>query len=288
MLLALVIPAHGHGVLSSRAIERFCRRDAGERSILCAPVPDHTVSARFCRRHIDMPVAVFATVLRRWRDAGLIRRGLAVLDGTRVTASAARDANRGGATLEEQVRRMLAEAQSTGQGEGRPSGPESREAAPPALSRREGCLAQIAAAAADAGFWPEENAANRTEECALFIATRQDRTQRAELRAAASPRGRMLKGLSVHQRLQRTLRTKRGRTIYAKRGASVEPVIGQMKHRRGAGQVSMRGLGACRGAWHGGMPPCTRCATCTGGLSGAGQRVVGGAKSWRTGPEMRQ
>jgi hypothetical protein len=152
MLLALVIPAHGHGVLSSRAIERFCRRDAGERSILCAPVPDHTVSARFCRRHIDMPVAVFATVLRRWRDAGLIRRGLAVLDGTRVTANASLDADRGAATLEEQVRRMLAEAESTDQGEGRPSGPESREAAPPALSRREGCLAQIAAAAADAGF----------------------------------------------------------------------------------------------------------------------------------------
>jgi hypothetical protein len=62
--------------------------------------------------------------------------------------------------------------------------------------------------------------------------------------------GRMPKGLSARQRLQRTLRTKRGRTIHAKRGASVEPVFGQMKDRQGAGQFSMRGLAACRGAWH--------------------------------------
>jgi hypothetical protein len=110
--------------------------------------------------------------------------------------------------------------------------------------------AVLGAAAADAGFWSEENAANQTEECALFIATCQDRTQRAELREAASLRGRMPKGLSARQRMQRKLRTKRGRTIYAKRGVSVEPVIGQMKDRQGAGQVSMRGLGACRGEWH--------------------------------------
>jgi hypothetical protein len=60
----------------------------------------------------------------------------------------------------------------------------------------------------------------------------------------------MPKGLSARQRMQRKLRTKRGRTIYAKRGVSVEPVSGQMKDRQGAGQFSMRGLGACRGEWH--------------------------------------
>jgi hypothetical protein len=45
-------------------------------------VPDHTVIARFRRRHVDGLQAVFATVLRMCRDAGLIRRGLVVLDGT--------------------------------------------------------------------------------------------------------------------------------------------------------------------------------------------------------------
>jgi hypothetical protein len=60
----------------------------------------------------------------------------------------------------------------------------------------------------------------------------------------------MPKGISARQRMQRKLRTKRGRAIYAQRGASVEPVFGQMKDRQGAGQFSMRGLGACQGEWH--------------------------------------
>jgi hypothetical protein len=54
--------------------------------------------------------------------------------------------------------------------------------------------ARLAAAAADAGSWSEENVASRTEECELFIATRQDLMQLAELREAASPRGRMPRG----------------------------------------------------------------------------------------------
>jgi len=108
----------------------------------------------------------------------------------------------------------------------------------------------LGAAVADAGYWSEANAASQTEDCELFIATRQDRQQRAELRDAASPRGRLPKGLSARQRMQRKLRTKRGRAIYALRGASVEPVFGQMKQRQGAGQFSMRGLAACQGEWH--------------------------------------
>jgi len=55
------------------------------------------------------------------------------------------------------------------------------------------------------------------------------------------------KWISECQRMKHKLRTKRGRAIYAKRGASVEPVFGQMKDRQGAGQFSMRGLGACQG-----------------------------------------
>lgn len=372
MLLALLIYAYSHGVKSSRAIERLCRRDAGYRYIVAEHVPDHTVIARFRRRHIDRLQAVFATVLRMCRDAGLIRLGLVVLDGTKVKANASLDANRSAATIDEQVTRMLAEAESLDQREDRQFGPEGREGLPRALSRRDDRLARLrackakleseaeAAAArqqakiearateerssgkrrrgrkpkpaagsvdparvanptdpdsgimktrrgwvqgynvqamvtpqqiilatevtteandvqqlqpmltktqamvelvlcedavlgavvADAGYWSEENAARQTEECELFIATRQDRKQRAELRDAGSPRGRMPKGISARQRMQRKLRTKRGRAVYAQRGASVEPVFGQMKDRQGAGQFSMRGLAACKGEWH--------------------------------------
>ena len=99
--------------------------------------------------------------------------------------------------------------------------------------------ALLGAAAADAGYWSEANAASQTEECELFIAARKDHRQRAELRDAPPPRGRIPKGLSARGRMERKLRTKRGRAIYRQRGASVEPVFGQMKERQGADRFSM-------------------------------------------------
>jgi transposase len=372
MLLSVLIYGYSHGVRSSRAIERLCGRDAGYRFIVGEHVPDHTVIARFRRRHVERLEAVFVRVLEMCRDAGLIRLGLVVLDGTKVKANASLEANRSAATIDEQVARMMAEAEGTDRHEDRLFGPEGREALPKALARREDRLARLracqaklerqaaavaarqqakidaraaeeqatgkrrrgrkpnpaaaavdpdrvanptdpesgimktrqgwvqgynaqavvtpqqiilaaevtteandvqqlkpmldlaqavvemvmgedavlGAAAADAGYWSEDNAASQTAECELFIATRQDRQQRAELRDAPAPRGRMPKGLSARERMQRKLRTKRGRAIYRQRGASVEPVFGQMKERQDAGRFSMRGLVACRGEWH--------------------------------------
>src|SRR3954453_15031136 len=94
MLLSVLICAYSHGVRSSRAIERLCGRDAGYRFIVGEHVPDHTVIARFRRRHVERLEAVFVRVLEMCRDAGLIRLGLVVLDGTKVKANAALEANR--------------------------------------------------------------------------------------------------------------------------------------------------------------------------------------------------
>jgi transposase len=372
MLLSVLIYAYSHGVRSSRAIERLCGRDAGYRFIVGEHMPDHTVIARFRRRHVERLEAVFVRVLEMCRDAGLIRLGLVVLDGTKVKANASLEANRSAATIDAQVARMVAEAEGTDRREDYLFGPEGCETLPKALVRREDRLARLracqaklerqaaaaaarqqakidtraaeeqatgkrrrgrkpkpadiavdpdrvanptdpdsgimktrqgwvqgynaqavvtpqqiilaaevtteandvqqlkpmldlaqavvervmgedavlGAAAADAGYWSEDNAASQTAECELFIATRQDRQQRAELRDAPAPRGRMPKGLSARERMQRKLRTKRGRAIYRQRGASVEPVFGQMKERQDAGRFSMRGLAACRGEWH--------------------------------------
>jgi hypothetical protein len=69
--------------------------------------------------------------------------------------------------------------------------------------------------------------------------------QASQQAAAASQKN----GLYAALTMQRKLRTKPGRAIYAQRGASVEPVFGQMKDRQGAGQFSTRGLAACQGEW---------------------------------------
>ncbi len=55
----------------------------------------------------------------------------------------------------------------------------------------------------------------------------------------ADRRHRIPKGLSARGRMERKLRTKRGRAIYRRRGASVEPVFGQMKERQGADRPAL-------------------------------------------------
>lgn len=107
----------------------------------------------------------------------------------------------------------------------------------------------LGAVVADAGYWSEANAGSQTEKCELFIATQKDRKQRAALREAPAPRGRMPKSMTARERMDRKLRTKRGRALYRQRGAAVEPVFGQMKDRQDAGRFSMRGLELCRGEW---------------------------------------
>lgn len=372
MLLGLLIYAYSHGVRSSRAIERLCRRDAGYRFIVGDDVPDHSVIARFRQRHAERMKGVFLQVLELCREAGLIRLGLVALDGTKVKANAALDANRMASTIGEQINRVLAEAEATDAREDRQFGPDAggpalpgdlkrrgerlarlkacqeklqaqaaaaasrqenkiaaREAEEQATGRRKrgrkpkepdpsvdpdtvanttdpqsgilktrrgwvqgynaqavvttgqiilaadvttqandvrqltGMLDQaqanieavlgeeavLGAAVADAGYWSEANADSQTEECELFIATQKDHKQRAALREAPAPRGRIPKSMTVRERMDRKLRTKRGRALYRKRGASVEPVFGQMKDRQDAGRFSMRGLELCRGEW---------------------------------------
>ena len=368
VLLALLISAYSHGVRSSRAIERLCGRDAGYRFIVGDAVPGHTVIARFRQRHVGRMREVFLAVLRLCHEAGLVRLGLVALDGTKVAASAALDANRTASRIAEQVARMLAEAEATDAQEDDRSGGQHGGELPAALARRADRLARLqqcqdklrrqaaeaasrqqekidarcsgagqrkrgrkpkpadaavdpgtmanvsdpesgimkarhgwlqgynaqavvttgqiilaadvtteandvhqltpmlgqaqgnvalvvgqeaklGAAVADAGYWSDANAATETDACELFIATQKDHAQRTALRDAPPPRGRKPKTMKARERMQRKLHTKRGRARYRRRGASVEPVSGQMKDRQGARRFSMRGLDRCRGEW---------------------------------------
>jgi hypothetical protein len=99
---------------------------------------------------------------------------------------------------------------------------------------------------ADAGY----NAATETADRELLIATQKDYQQRAALREAPPPRGRMPKNLMARQRMDRKLRTKPGRALYRLRGQTVE-------------RFMMHGIKACRGEWklH------TTCANYTGSPS---------------------
>ena len=113
-----------------------------------------------------------------------------------------------------------------------------------------GVEGRIEKALADAGYWSEENAGKEAPEGPeLFIATNKDWKQRKAMREAPPPRGRMRKGISARDRMERKLLTKRGRALYKLRGQTVEPVFGQVKDGRGCDRFMRRGLPAVRSEW---------------------------------------
>ena len=114
VLLGLLVYGYATGVRSSRAIERACHCDVAFRLICAQDVPDHVTIARFRREHFadrDAMAGLFAQVLATAAEAGLGRLGLIALDGTKIAASASKEANRGGEKLAELAAAILAEAE---------------------------------------------------------------------------------------------------------------------------------------------------------------------------------
>jgi len=101
----------------------------------------------------------------------------------------------------------------------------------------------------DAGYWSEANACSIPEGPELLIATAKDWKQRKTLRERGCPRGRIPKKLSVRERMERKLLTKRGRALYKMRGILVEPVLGQVKEGQGFRRFMRRGLRAAQSEW---------------------------------------
>lgn len=113
MMVCVLIYAYANGHRSSRRIERLCERDAGFRMIVGDEVPDHSVIARFRKRHRSEFEALFVEVLKLCHAAGLVRLGVVALDGTKVKANAALAANRTAKSLEAEVAAMVSEAEAT-------------------------------------------------------------------------------------------------------------------------------------------------------------------------------
>lgn len=103
---------------------------------------------------------------------------------------------------------------------------------------------------ADAGYCSDANMENTKPdgpEC--IIATKKDWKQRQTIKEVEPPRGRIPEKLSLRERMERKLLTKRGRALYKKRGQIVEPVFGQIKTCRGILKFMRRGLEACAQEW---------------------------------------
>lgn len=126
--------------------------------------------------------------------------------------------------------------------------PNDKPQAQPLLQQTIANTGQVPKTASlDAGYFSEDNVHALTAlGCMPLIPP--DRQQHGRTHPAV-PRGRIPTRLSVADRMRRTLRTKRGRRLYAKRKVTVEPVFGQIKQGRGFRQFLLRGHHQVRGEW---------------------------------------
>ena len=98
----------------------------------------------------------------------------------------------------------------------------------------------------DAGYFSEDNVM-LLEDAGLDVFVATGKVKHGEVLPPV--RGRPPADLTTKQRMQRKLRTKRGKKMYAQRKATVEPVFGQIKQARGLRQFLLRGLENVTAEW---------------------------------------
>lgn len=111
----------------------------------------------------------------------------------------------------------------------------------------ENCTAAPKELSADAGYYSEEHVAH-VQEKGVHPLIPPGNTRHTDAKPA-SLRGRIPKHLSVKERMERLLRTRKGKKAYAKRKETVEPVFGQIKEARRFRQFLLRGLDKVKGEW---------------------------------------
>jgi len=99
---------------------------------------------------------------------------------------------------------------------------------------------------ADSNYYSEENV-KMLQEAGIDPYLTVGRSKHGE-KLPPPPRGRIPKDATVKDRMRRKLRTKKGKKIYSRRKAIVEPVFGQIKG-RGFRQFLLRGRGKVQGEW---------------------------------------
>jgi transposase len=143
------------------------------------------------------------------------------------------------AVVDEQTQVIVAQALTN-------QSPDPEHLVPMIEQVKQNCGKYPAKLSADTGYYSDMNVAH-ADACDIdpYIAT-------GRQKHGTSPppaRGRPPAALSVKERMAWKLRTKRGRTQYAKRKKIVEPVFGQIKEVRGLRRVLRRGVEAARTEW---------------------------------------
>ncbi|MDP2726572.1 MAG: IS1182 family transposase [Dehalococcoidia bacterium] len=137
MMVGVLLYAYCQGIRSSRKIDRALERDVGFRVVAANQQPDFRTICRFRSEHERALERLFVQVLWLCREAGLVKLGAVALDGAKMAANAALEANRSHEAIEEEVRRILVEAKQVDAEEDGLFGPKQRgDELPEGLGRR--------------------------------------------------------------------------------------------------------------------------------------------------------
>ncbi len=109
MLTALLLYGYCTGVRSSRKLEKATWEDVATRVLVGEQHPDHSVIARFRRRHMAALEGLFLQVLKLCGRQGLTKLGHVALDGTKVQANASKHKAMSHARMKKEEERLRAE-----------------------------------------------------------------------------------------------------------------------------------------------------------------------------------
>ena len=161
MQVKLLLYSYCVGVSSSRRMEAYCVDQVAFRYLSCNQFPDHRTISRFRRTYAKQLQKQFTHILELCKEAGLVKMGKVSLDGTKLKANAALEANRDLEYLSKEVERMLAEAEAKDQEEDELYGKDKRgDEVPEDLRSRKSRLEKFKAAKQKL----EAQAAQRAEE----------------------------------------------------------------------------------------------------------------------------
>jgi transposase len=174
MLVTLLVWAYANGVTSSRRIERLCGQDVAFRVICAGNLPDHVTIARFRQQFADTAAALFAQVLILCARLGMGQAGTVAVDGTKIAASAAKDANRTGEGLRKLAADLAARHEQTDAAEDALFGAGQRGDDDPGdpHTRRERVAAALASLEAERERREAERAADRARAAQAVEAAR--------------------------------------------------------------------------------------------------------------------
>lgn len=138
MLLAVLIYGYMNGIFSSRKIAKRLSQDLAFMYLAGNARPDFRTLARFRKEKGACLETVFAAVIKKAKELGLVSFGVCSLDGTKIRANASKEKNCRKNDLKKNIRKIIKEAERIDNEEDKLYGEDNEDGEDPALKTKKG------------------------------------------------------------------------------------------------------------------------------------------------------